>query len=147
MVLAVKGLTAFVPKKPMKPGMYVAPPSAAPAAPAAPTDQKLADGTPARLRLTADKGTLPDDGTEIRVTVAVLDAAGKSIGNSVKGKVAITAGRGLFPTGQTFDFTTRNGQDSIEFRSYDRGKVVLTASSPGLEPAELEITVVGAPQP
>jgi hypothetical protein len=148
MVLAVKGLTAFVPKKPMKPGMYVAPPSAAaPASPAAPTAQKLADGTPARLRLTADKGTLPDDGTEIRVTVAVLDAAGKSIGNSVNGKVAIAAGKGLFPTGQTFDFTTRSGQDSIEFRSYDRGKVVLTASSPGLEPGELEITVVGAPQP
>jgi hypothetical protein len=146
LVLAVKGLTTFVPKKPMKPGMYMAPPTAptAPATPAPSTGQKLPDDTPARLRLTADNATLPDDGTEIRVIVAVLDAAGKPVGNAVKGTVSITAGKGLFPTGRTFDFATRNGQDSIEFRSYDRGRVVLTASSPGLEAGEVEITVVGA---
>jgi hypothetical protein len=145
LVLAVKGLTTFVPRKPMRPGMYMASPSApAAAAPATPAGQILAEGTPAMLRLTADKATLPDDGTEIRVTVAVLDAAGRPIGNSVKGRVAITAGKGLFPTGQTFDFRTQNGQDSVEFRSYDAGRVTLTAGATGLDPATLEITVVPA---
>jgi hypothetical protein len=135
----------------MKPGMYMASPptqaSNAPATPVAPAEQKLEEGTPARLRLTADKATLPDDGTEIRVTVAVLDAAGKPIGNSVKGKVSITAGKGLFPTGQTFDFATRNGQDSIEFRSYDQGNVMLTANADGLASGELEVTVVASRKP
>jgi hypothetical protein len=150
LVLIVKGLATFVPRKPMKPVMYMAPsskPTAASAASGVPAAQKLPHGTPAKLHLTADKATLPDDGTEIRVTVAVLDPAGKPIGNIVKGQVTITAGKGLFPTGETFDFTTRNGQDSIEFRSYDRGQVVLTASSTGLEPGNIEITVVGSSKP
>jgi hypothetical protein len=151
LVLVVEGLTTFAPQKPMKPGMYMASPptqaSNAPATPVAPAEQKLEEGTPARLRLTADKATLPDDGTEIRVTVAVLDAAGKPIGNSVKGKVSITAGKGLFPTGQTFDFATRNGQDSIEFRSYDQGNVMLTANADGLASGELEVTVVASRKP
>ncbi len=146
LVLAVKGVTAFVPKKPMKPGMHMSP-ATAPAAPAPPVPsavQKLPDGTPARLRLTADRTTLPDDGTEIRVTVEVLDVSGKPIGNTVKGQVGITAGKGLFPTGQTFDFTTRNGQDSIAFRSYDPGRVTLTTTANGLKAATLVVTVVPA---
>jgi hypothetical protein len=146
LVLVVEGLTVFAPKKPMKPGMLMGATAAAdkPAAdkPAAKPRQKLANGTPARLRLTADKTALTNDSTEIRVSVEILDAAGKPIGNQVKGRIAITAGKGLFPTGDTFDFKTVNGQDSIEFRSYDQGKATLTATADELPPTNLELTIL-----
>jgi hypothetical protein len=146
LVLAVEGLTRFVPKKPMKPGMYMSPPSSPTSAAAAESrsGQKLAAGTPARLRLTADKATLPDDGTECHLTITILDAAGRPISNSVQGKLEITSGKGMFPTGASFDFNTRNGQDVIEFRSYEQGKVKFTAHSQGIEPATFEITIVSS---
>jgi len=147
LVLVVDGLAKFIAKNPMKPGMFMGAintNAAMPAEPASVPEQKLANGTPAALRLSSDNATVPADGSEVRLSVAVLAAAGKPIGNQVKGKIAITAGKGLFPTGQTFDFKTVNGQDSIEFRSYDPGKVVFSASADGLKAGTFELTVVPA---
>lgn len=151
LVLVVDGLAVSVPRKPMKPGMFKGPVAAGdqPAVdkPAAKPATKLTIGTPARLRLTADRTSVPSDGSEIRIAVEVLDAAGTAIGNEVKGRIAITTGKGLFPTGQTFDFRTVNGQDAIEFRSYDAGPVTLTATSDRMKAGTLIVTVVPASKP
>jgi hypothetical protein len=147
LVLVIPELLRPVPIKPMKPGMSNGETGGlAPGADkaTATTTKKLPTGTPAKLRLSADKAILPDEGTELRVTVAVLDAAGKPIGNTVQGKVSIIAGQGMFPTGDTFDFSTQNGQDSVEFRSYDPGKIALKAVAEKLESATIEITVAPA---
>jgi len=145
-ILVIDGLTPVTVKPPMKPGMFIGagaatavatPPTTTAAAP-------LALGTPAALRVSADRTSLPDDGSEIRVSIAVLDAAGKPLSNQLQGTLEISAGKGLFPTGATFAFNTRGGHDGIEFRSYDQGTVTLTARAPGLTPAELTVTVVAA---
>ncbi|HYG75158.1 MAG TPA: hypothetical protein VEK08_09170 [Planctomycetota bacterium] len=106
------------------------------------TELKLAAGTPAELRLTADRLQIPDDGTELQLLVTVLNSVGQPIGNAVKGTIEISTGKGLFPTGTTFEFKIRNGQDAVEFRSYGQGKIKLTARSSGLENGKVEITVV-----
>lgn len=150
LVLAVKGHTIFGVKKPMKPAQFASPVQAKASleTPKAEVraETKLAEGKPAKLRLKSDAVTLPDDGTEIRVAVSVLDAADKKISNRIKGRLSISSGKGLFPTGQSFEFNTQNGQDSIEFRSYDSGKVTIKAISEGLLSDKLEITVVPAPR-
>jgi len=147
LVLVIPELLRPVTMKPMKPGksqgeaggtVTVADKATATMTKVLPT------GTPAKLRLSAGKAVLPDDGTELRVAVAILDSAGQPIGNTVKGKLSIIAGEGMFPTGATFDFSTQNGQDSVEFRSYDPGKVTLKAVADNLEPATIEITVAPA---
>ena len=81
LVLVVAGLTVFVPKKPMKPGMFVGTETTTPATAEKPGPKpgaKHAPGTPARLRLSPDKTTLPDDDTEVRLAVTLLDAAGQA---------------------------------------------------------------------
>jgi hypothetical protein len=72
----------------------------------------------------------------------VLDANGKPLGNVVQGTLTITSGKGLFPTGTSFTFTTRGGQDGIEFRSYDAGPVTLTATADGLTAGTLDLSIL-----
>jgi hypothetical protein len=146
LVLVIDGLTPVTVKPPMKPGMFMGDNAATASAivmpPATTGATPLALGTPASLRLDADRASLPDDGSEIRISITVLDAARKPLGNHLQGTLEISAGKGLFPTGATFSFNTRNGQDSIEFRSYDPGMVTFTAHASGLPPAQLTVTVV-----
>lgn len=100
LVLVVKGLNRFVPKKPMKPRMYAGAYTSfrAPAeTPAAKTETKVSDGTPTALLLSADRMTLPDDGTEIRITVTNLSTAGERIGNTANGRVGIASNLGAIP--------------------------------------------------
>ena len=147
LVLVIPELLRPVTMKPMKPGKFQGEAGGTVSVTdkaAATITKVLPTGTPAKLRLSAGKPILPDDGTELRVAVAIVDAAGKPIGNTIKGKLSIIAGEGMFPTGTTFDFSTQNGQDSVEFRSYDRGKVTLKAVADNLEPATIEITVAPA---
>lgn len=44
------------------------------------------------------------------------------------------------------DIAIRDGQAAIEFRSYDSGKTVIRATSPGLADATIEITSLGEPE-
>jgi hypothetical protein len=110
-------------------------------------------GTPAGLKLEADKTTLARvDGTDdAHVVVTVVDAAGKPISNSVPVTLSVESGPGEFPTGPSItfapdsDIAIRDGQAAIEFRSYYAGTTVLRATSPGLKDAMLTITSKGGP--
>jgi hypothetical protein len=110
-------------------------------------------GTPAGLKLVADKTTLERvDGTDdTHIVVTVVDAAGKPISNSVPVTLSIESGPGEFPTGPSItfapdsDITIRDGQAAIEFRSYYAGTTVIRATSPGLKDATITITSKGGP--
>jgi beta-galactosidase len=113
-----------------------------------------ADGTPAALKLTADKTALRNaDGTDdAQLIVTVVDAAGKPLSNSVPVTLTVESGPGEFPTGRSITFAAdsdiaiRDGQAAIEFRSYYAGKAVIHATSPGLKDAKIEINSLGGPQ-
>ena len=110
-------------------------------------------GTPAGLRLTADKTTLQRvDGTDdAQIIVAVVDAAGRILTNCPPVTLTIAAGPGEFPTGPSIrfapdsDIVILDGQAAIEFRSYYAGETVIRASSPGLPEATLTLESLGGP--
>jgi hypothetical protein len=110
-------------------------------------------GTAAKLALTADKtvihGTEATDDCQILVTVQ--DANGKALSNSPPVTFTIESGPGEFPTGRSIvfdpqsDIVIRDGKAAIEFRSYEGGKSVIRATSPGLEDATITIETEGEP--
>jgi beta-galactosidase len=112
------------------------------------------EGTPAKLRLQADKSTLKAvDGTDdTHLLVTVLDAEGKELSNNVPVTLELVSGPGEFPTGPSITFEPKSdiaildGKAAIEFRSYYAGTSVIRASSPGLTPAEITITSQGGPK-
>jgi len=110
-------------------------------------------GTPAGLKLTADKTTLKSaDGTDdAQIVVTVVDAQGKPLNNAVPVTLTVESGPGEFPTGPSIafepnsDIDIRDGQAAIEFRSYYAGESVIRATAPGLQPAIIKISTEGAP--
>jgi hypothetical protein len=110
-------------------------------------------GTPAGLKLTADKTTLKSvDGTDdAQVVVTVVDASGRQISNSPPVTLTVASGPGQFPTGPSItfqngsDIAIDDGQAAIEFRSYYAGTTVIRATSPGLPDATLTINSLGTP--
>jgi hypothetical protein len=110
-------------------------------------------GTPAKLKLTADKtvirGTEGTDDCQLIVTVE--DAAGRRISNSPPVTLHVESGPGEFPTGSSITFASDSeimiveGQAAIEFRSYYGGRTVIRASSPGLEDDAIAIITEGTP--
>ena len=113
-----------------------------------------ADGTPAALKLSADKTTLKSaDGTDdAQIVVTIVDASGKPLSNSPPVTLTIESGPGEFPTGPAIafapdsDIAIRDGRAAMEFRSYYSGKSVIRATSPGLKDATLTITTLGEPR-
>ena len=113
-----------------------------------------AAGTPAKLRLEADKLTLKSvDGTDdVHLLVTVLDAGGNPLSNAVPVTLELVSGPGEFPTGPSITFEPKSdiamldGQAAIEFRSYYGGPSVIRATSPGLAPADITITSQGEPR-
>jgi hypothetical protein len=111
-------------------------------------------GTPAALKLAADKTTLKSvDGTDdTQLVVTVMDKDGKALSNSPPVTLAIVSGPGEFPTGPSItfdsdsDITIRDGQAAMEFRSYYAGKTVIRATSTGLKDAVVTITSLGEPK-
>jgi len=111
-------------------------------------------GTPAGLRLTADKTTLKSvDGTDdAQLIVTVVDRAGRALSNSPPVTLTIESGPGEFPTGPaiTFDpdsdIAIRDGAAAMEFRSYFSGRTVIRATSPGLSDAMITINSLGEPK-
>jgi beta-galactosidase len=110
-------------------------------------------GTAARLRLTTDRDTITDDGrSDALLIVQVQDASGNWLSNTPNITLTDQSGLGSFPTGSSITFTggaanqcVRNGQASIEFRSYNAGAVTIQATSGSLTPASVPITVVHVP--
>jgi beta-galactosidase len=110
-------------------------------------------GTPAGLRLSADKTTLKSvDGTDdAQIIVTVVDAAGHQISNSPPVTLTVASGPGEFPTGPSIafaedsDIAIHDGQAAMEFRSYYAGSTVIRATSPGLPDATITILSLGQP--
>jgi len=110
-------------------------------------------GTAAKLRLTTDRDTITDDGkSDALLIVQVQDASGNWLSNTPNITLTDLSGLGAFPTGSNITFTggaadkcVRNGQASIEFRSYNAGTVTIQATSPGLASASVPITVIHVP--
>ncbi|MBT3193294.1 MAG: beta-galactosidase [Verrucomicrobia bacterium] len=107
-----------------------------------PVPEPPAEGTAARLTLSADKLVVKNDGTDdAQLIAALLDENGKRIANDIPVTFAITYGPGQLPTGKVWDTRTSNlGRQAIEFRSYEAGKTVIEVLSPGIAPATIEIT-------
>ncbi len=110
-----------------------------------------APGTPAGLRIAADKTTLNSaDGTDdAQIVVTVIDKEGRALSNSPPVTLAIASGPGEFPTGPSItfaaesDITIRDGQAAMEFRSYHAGETLIRATSPGLKDATVTIISLG----
>jgi hypothetical protein len=108
-------------------------------------------GIPAKLRLEADKLTpVKTDGTDdVHLLVTVLDANNKPVSNTPPVELRIESGPGEFPTGTAIrfdaqtDIRIQDGQAAIECRSFYAGKTVIHATSPGLEPAVVQIRFEG----
>jgi hypothetical protein len=105
-----------------------------------------AAGTAAKLAITADKTTIMNDGTDdCQLIISVQNAGGQLINNNVSGALQITSGPGLLPTGTSWTFTTPDGQQAIEMRSYGTGGITLTASAAGLQNGTINIVAKEAP--
>ena len=112
------------------------------------------EGMPAALILVADKTTLKSvDGTDdAQLIVTVVNDAKIPISNCPPVTLTIESGPGEFPTGSSIKFESnsdiaiRDGKAAIEFRSYQSGKSLIRATSPGLKDAVIEITSLGEPQ-
>lgn len=115
-------------------------------------------GTPAGIRLTADKAILsaPDGTDDAQIMITIVDKAGQHISNEIPVKLRIKSGPGTFPTGSTIQFmppskeeasdiTLRDGLAAIEFRSYHAGETLIEATAEGLPPTTLKITTKGSP--
>lgn len=107
-------------------------------------------GTPAKLKLEADRYSASSDGSEdIKLLVTVLDSNGTPISNSPAVELKVIAGPGEFPTGSSIkfeegsDIRIQDGMASIEFRSWYSGTTILEASSPGLPTTTLELQFTG----
>ena len=105
------------------------------------------DGIPAKLKLSVStsKPVRADGTDDVHVLITVLDADGKEISNSPDVTLRIVSGPGEFPTGRSICFSNDNdirvqdGKAAIEMRAYRSGHTVVEATSPGLEPARIEI--------
>jgi beta-galactosidase len=110
-------------------------------------------GAAAQLALLADKltiaGTDATDDSQLMVTVE--NESGEPISNTPTVTLTIESGPGEFPTGRSItfdprsDIAIRDGKAAIEFRSYQGGKSVIRATSPGLKDAAVTITTIGEP--
>jgi len=99
-------------------------------------------GTAAKLVITADKTTILNDGTDdCQLVISVQNSSSQRINNNVSGTLQITSGPGLLPTGTLWAFTTPDGQQAIEMRSYGTGAITVTATSGTLTPGTIQIVV------
>ncbi|SNT02757.1 glycoside hydrolase family 2 protein [Sphingopyxis indica] len=110
-------------------------------------------GKPAGLRLTSSSAAIERaDGTDdVHLVVTVVDAEGRALSNSPPVTLSIESGPGELPTGRTIrfapdsDIPIRDGQAAIAMRSWQSGKTVLRARSPGLKDAVLVIETTSGP--
>jgi hypothetical protein len=111
------------------------------------------EGKPAALRLTSTSPVIERaDGTDdVHLTVTVVDAEGRALSNSPTVTLTIDSGPGELPTGRAIrfapdsDIPIRDGQAAITMRSWQKGRSMLRASSPGLKDAVLSIDTLSGP--
>ena len=111
--------------------------------------ERVSEGKPAGLTLTADREIISSDGTEdAHVVVTVTDENGRRVNAAPDILLEVVSGGGIFPTGKAFCFSAERGNlaegmGAIEMRSYYAGEVLLRASAEGLTFAEIIIQVTG----
>ena len=109
-------------------------------------------GTATKIVLTADNLTIGNDGTDDTELVAQLtNAGGTAVDSTAPITLTVTTGGGLFPTGTSMVFDNskcpdtrcmRYGMAKMTMRSYTPGAITVTATSPGLTSASVNITCV-----
>jgi len=107
-------------------------------------------GTPAGLKLEADRVLASSDGTEdIKLLVTVVDDKGKALSNTPPVQLAVVSGPGEFPTGNSItfekgsDISIIDGKASIEIRSWYAGETTIRATSPGLPSSDIKVRFTG----
>ncbi|WP_335991440.1 glycoside hydrolase family 2 protein [Glycomyces sp. MUSA5-2] len=110
-------------------------------------------GEAAAMRLRADTGEIPTDGTgDAQLIVEFLDTDGERVAAERSVTLTVVEGEGLFPSGTAITLgaeteSLNDGAVAIEFRSYVPGRQRIRAASDGLAPVEIELTAVGEPRP
>ena len=103
-------------------------------------------GTAAKLIITADKTTILNDGTDdCQLIISVQNGSNQLISNSVNATLQITSGPGVLPTGTSWSFSTPDGQQAIEMRSYGVGAINVTATATGLQTGAITIVAKESP--
>lgn len=105
------------------------------------------EGDAAQLRLEASqrRGLRADGTDDAWLLVTVCDRDGRPLSNSPTVRLDIISDPGQFPTGRTITFAAdspirmADGKAAITVRSYSRGRTVIRATSPGLQPAEITL--------
>jgi beta-galactosidase len=110
-------------------------------------------GTAAGIRLRADTGTIPTDGTgDARIEVELVDERGVRVADDRTIELRVVEGGGLFPSGPGFTLSPEtnsvwDGAGAIEMRSYLPGPQRIRATVDGLPPAEIVLTATGPATP
>ncbi|MGB7811698.1 MAG: glycoside hydrolase family 2 TIM barrel-domain containing protein, partial [Polyangia bacterium] len=117
-------------------------------------------GTASKIVLTADNLTIGNDGTDdTELTAQLVNAAGTAVDSTAPITLTVTSGGGLFPTGSSMTFDNsacpdtrciRYGMAKMTMRSYTPGAITVTATSPGLTGASVNINCIdksGSPPP
>jgi beta-galactosidase len=111
------------------------------------------EGKPTALHLATDRsGPIRADGSDdMQLIITVRGADGRQVSNDPPVKLEIVSGPGEFPTGRSITFTPdsdiviRDGEAAMEMRAYQSGRIVVRATSPGLDPAQLITKAEGGP--
>lgn len=111
------------------------------------------EGTPAALRLTADKLRIsPCDGTDdVQLTVTVVDDTGNWLNDTPEITVRVLEGPGELPTGRAITFShnsdiaIRDGKCAIDMRAHYAGSIVVEASAKGVHSARIVIESADGP--
>ncbi|HMR48767.1 MAG TPA: NPCBM/NEW2 domain-containing protein [Arachnia sp.] len=105
-------------------------------------------GTATKMTLAPSKyssDTITDDGrTDTQLVLTLQNAAGQWVNDSREVTLTVTSGPGILPGGKSYTFrpgtTMFDGRAAVSFRSYYAGTSTITASTPGLPDATVQIT-------
>lgn len=107
------------------------------------------EGAPTKLKITADKMTMTNNGTDdVMLVVQALDKNEEKISCDIEVVLEVISGGGILPTGRKMKFCKEDksffdGACAVELRSFFAGKTKVIASCDGLASAEIEINVEG----
>lgn len=109
-------------------------------------------GTPAKLKISADRTRFQANGQEdVWIHVELLDQNDVPLSNTADVLLEVIEGDGIFPTGKRILLTEKqgsmlDGQGAIELMSWYGGKNVIRAVTKGLPPVFLEVFAEGEPR-
>jgi beta-galactosidase len=114
-----------------------------------PAPSPAGHGTPKALTIESDVDTVGTDGlSDARLLLTVLDESGQRTDVPIEVELKVIEGDGRLPTGRSTtlsydDGSLLDGMASVDLRSYFAGQILVRATAPGIEPAEVTITSTG----